>query len=202
MVAQIKAILLDIGGVLWHPNNTPLSEKWALRCGLSAEAFDQIVYCSEWSSQSLVGRISGDEMWKNIGRQLGLLPAEIGECQNEYWAGVWDIDLLDYCRTLKPQYKLGIISDAESDARKRVKSWVNEELFDVIVFSSEVGVCKPDSRIFQYAFDQLGIKPTEAVFLDDRKENIIGAQALGMHAILYENRDQAIGALRKYVKVE
>jgi putative hydrolase of the HAD superfamily len=185
--------------VLWHPKETPLSNNWAARCGLSPEAFDQIVYNSEWGSQSLVGKISANEMWKNIGKQLGLSLAETDECQKEYWAGVWDIDLLNYCRKLKSRYKLGIVSDAESNARKMVKTWVNEELFDVIVFSSEVGVCKPNSYIFQHALEQLEIEATEAVFLDDREKNIIGAKALGIHAIHYENRNQALASLNRYV---
>ena len=58
---QIKAVLLDIGGVLWHPKETPLSDTWAARCGLSAEAFDQIVYSSEWGSQALVGSITAQK---------------------------------------------------------------------------------------------------------------------------------------------
>lgn len=193
---QIKAILLDIGGVLWHPTETPLSDNWAARCGLSPEAFDQIVYNSEWGSQSLVGKISSDEMWENIGKQLGLSLAATDECQKEYWAGIWDIGLLDFCRKLKSRYKLGIISDAESSARKMVETWVNDELFDVIVFSSEVGVCKPDSYIFQYTLEKLGIEANETIFLDDREKNVIGAKALGIHAIHYENSNQAIESLK------
>jgi hypothetical protein len=82
-VIRIEAILLDIGGVLWHPKETPLSDNWAAKCGLSAEAFDQIVYNSAWGSQALVGKISGDGMWENIGKQFGLSPVERIECEKQ-----------------------------------------------------------------------------------------------------------------------
>lgn len=199
MRSQCKAILFDIGGVLWHPTGTPLSANWAARCGLSVAAFDQVVYNSEWGAQALVGKISGAEMWQKIGKQLGLSPAETDECQKEYWAGDWDIDLLTYCRELKSRYKLGILSDAESNAREMVQTWVNDELFDVIVFSSEVGVCKPDPYIFQHALARLGVESAETLFLDDRKKNILGAKVLGMSAILYENPNQALALLKQHV---
>jgi hypothetical protein len=77
-VIRIEAILLDIGGVLWHPKETPLSDNWAAKCG-----FDQIVYNSAWGSQALVGKISGDGMWENIGKQFGLSPVERIECEKQ-----------------------------------------------------------------------------------------------------------------------
>lgn len=75
---SIKAILIDIGGVLWHPSKTPLSVNWAARCGLSPKEFDEIVYNPEWGSQALVGSITAEEMWKNIAKKLGLSSMETG----------------------------------------------------------------------------------------------------------------------------
>jgi hypothetical protein len=120
-VIQIKAILIDIGGVLWHQNETPLHANWAARCGLSPKEFDEIVYNSEWGAQALVGNITGEVMWENIGDKLGLSLLERSQCEDEYWAGVWDTEFLDYCHALKSRCKLGIVSDAESNAREKAK---------------------------------------------------------------------------------
>jgi HAD superfamily hydrolase (TIGR01509 family) len=60
-------------------------------------------------------------------------------------------------------------------------------------------VCKPDSYIFQYTLEKLGIEANETIFLDDREKNVIGAKALGIHAIHYENSIQAFASLNKYV---
>ena len=62
-----------------------------------------------------------------------------------------------------------------------------EELFEVIVDSSAVGMRKPDARIYQMALDELSIPAPESVFLDDAPGNIAAARALGMHAILVED---------------
>jgi epoxide hydrolase-like predicted phosphatase len=201
-VIPIKAILLDIGGVLWHPKERPLSANWATRCGLIPKEFDDIVYNSEWGSQALVGSITGEEMWERIGNKLGLSLVERVQCEEEYWAGIWDTEILDYCQRLKSMYKLGILSDAESNAREKAKPWIHEALFDAIVFSSEVGVCKPDPRIFQSALAQLGVEASETVFIDDRERNINGAKALGIHAIHYKTTNQVLAAIQEYISLE
>jgi epoxide hydrolase-like predicted phosphatase len=59
-----------------------------------------------------------------------------------------------------------------------------DELFDVIVDSSAVGVRKPNPEIFRIALRELGVSdPAEAVFLDDAPGNVAGARAAGLHAI-------------------
>lgn len=62
-----------------------------------------------------------------------------------------------------------------------------DELFEVVVDSSEVGMRKPDPAIFALALRELGdIVPEHAVFLDDFPGNIAAARRLGMHGVLVE----------------
>jgi epoxide hydrolase-like predicted phosphatase len=58
-----------------------------------------------------------------------------------------------------------------------------EELFDLVVDSSEEGVRKPDPRIFEITLERLGVTAQRAIFLDDAPGNVIAARALGLHAI-------------------
>ncbi|MBW2393966.1 MAG: HAD family phosphatase [Deltaproteobacteria bacterium] len=62
-----------------------------------------------------------------------------------------------------------------------------DELFDVVIDSSEVGIRKPDPRIFHLALERLGIEPHEALFLDDYADNIRAAEALGIRGVLVED---------------
>lgn len=73
-----------------------------------------------------------------------------------------------------------------------------DELFDVVVDSSEEGVRKPDPRIFERALDRLGgVAPDRAVFLDDYEGNVNAARALGLHAIRVDaDRSGALKQLR------
>lgn len=51
-------------------------------------------------------------------------------------------------QSLRPRYKTGTISDVWPDAREMVAAYVNDSTFDVIVFSGEEGVRKPDPEIY------------------------------------------------------
>jgi putative hydrolase of the HAD superfamily len=59
-----------------------------------------------------------------------------------------------------------------------------DELFEVVVDSSEVGMRKPDPRIYALVLDRLGSEPARAIFLDDHPGNIAGAEACGMRGVL------------------
>ncbi|MCR3742565.1 putative hydrolase of the HAD superfamily [Actinomadura glauciflava] len=82
-------------------------------------------------------------------------------------------------------------------------SWGNDyphdlfaELFDAVVISCEVGMRKPDERIFRHALDLLGLDAAECVFIDDIEHNIRAAQALGIRGILHADPDTTIAELR------
>jgi putative hydrolase of the HAD superfamily len=73
-------------------------------------------------------------------------------------------------------------------------SWANEypvdllaELCDVVVISSEVGLRKPDRRIFDLVLDRLGVPGAATVFLDDAETNVLGARSAGMRAIVHRD---------------
>jgi HAD superfamily hydrolase (TIGR01509 family) len=63
--------------------------------------------------------------------------------------------------------------------------------------SAEVGVMKPEARIYQMALDALGVAPAESVFVDDFPENVEGARAVGMQAIHFIQPEQALDELHK-----
>jgi len=67
--------------------------------------------------------------------------------------------------------------------------------FDVFVESAVVGLRKPDPRIFRLACTQLGVEPTEAVFLDDIGSNLKAARELGMTTIKVSDPEAALEAL-------
>jgi putative hydrolase of the HAD superfamily len=58
-------------------------------------------------------------------------------------------------------------------------------LFDVVVISGEVGMRKPEPRIFRHAVELLGLSPQECVFIDDIEVNVVAAEEVGMTAVLH-----------------
>ncbi len=71
-------------------------------------------------------------------------------------------------------------------------TWLPE--FDVRVFSCEAGLCKPEPEIYRNCLGKLGVQPSEVLFLDDREPNIRAAEALGWHAVLF---NEPVGAAKE-----
>ena len=64
-----------------------------------------------------------------------------------------------------------------------------EELFDQTFYSFEVGLAKPDPEYFLTVVDALGVRPEEAVFVDDMHTNVQGARQAGLRAVLFAATD-------------
>jgi len=107
--------------------------------------------------------------------------------------------LLDYIKTdLKSKYKLGIISNAADDYMYEIIPRNElEAIFDVISVSYIVGFAKPDERIYEFTADKAGIKPSEAIFIDDIMDFCKAAEDVGMQAILYRDFSQTKAELEK-----
>jgi epoxide hydrolase-like predicted phosphatase len=75
-----------------------------------------------------------------------------------------------------------------------------DELFDVVVDSSECGMRKPNPAVFHHALTLLGdVAPDRAVFLDDAPGNVAGARAAGLHGILVGDPDAALAELAAHL---
>ena len=72
--------------------------------------------------------------------------------------------------------------------------------FDEIVISGQVGMRKPEERIFRHTLDLLGVAAHDAVFVDDEEPNIIAARALGMTAILAVDLESAANEIRALLR--
>ncbi len=194
----IRAVIFDIGGVLSQYSDMKTYIKWEKKLGLPQKGLFDILYESKVSKLATLGKATVDDVWEDLGQQCNVSPEELNIMREEIWAGYeWNTELLDYTRSLKPKYKTAIVSDAWSDARESMQGTINNDIFDVIVFSAEVGVQKPAPEIFERALSQLGIAPEEAIFVDDREKNIVGANQLGMHGVLFTDTQKAIEAIDK-----
>ena len=87
--------------------------------------------------------------------------------------------------------KIAILSNMPATVRDRILRcpWLPE--FDARTFSCDVGVCKPQPRIYDACLQQLGVEPADALFLDDREANVAAAETLGLHAILFRDASSA-----------
>jgi epoxide hydrolase-like predicted phosphatase len=190
---DIRAVIFDFGGVIVRTEDRSPRQQLASRLGMTYEQLSDLIFNSDTARRAALGEISTQEHWDAIRIKLGLSLQEFPAVPRDFWGGdSLDLDLVDYIRSLRPQYKIGLLSNAWDDLRDMLENgWKISGVFDTIVISAEVGVVKPDPEIYHIILERLGVAPAEAVFVDDFSENVVGARAVGMHAIRFKNSHQA-----------
>ncbi len=81
--------------------------------------------------------------------------------------------------------RLALLSNAGPDFGSYFRHGPLGDFFSACYVSGELGLLKPDPKIYQHVLDDLGISAAEAVFIDDREANVRGAQALGITGHLF-----------------
>jgi putative hydrolase of the HAD superfamily len=115
-----------------------------------------------------------------------------------YWsADDVNWELLEFITNLHPRYKVSLLSNAWDDLRKTMhERWNMDVLFDDLVISAEVGIVKPDPRVFHLAVERLGVQPAEAVFIDDMQINVEAARQQGLEGIQFLDTRQTLARLQ------
>ena len=186
---MIKAVIFDVGGVLVRTYDQSGRRQWEARLGLEPGVVAQMVFDSEMGRKAQLGRASSEAVWGWVGAELRLSPAELATLKRDFWAGDRvDQDLCDTLRGLRADYLTGMLSNTWArDGRAMAEYFGFADCFDVYVTSAEVGVMKPEARIYQVMLERLGVSAPEAIFVDDFVENVEAARRLGMHTIHFED---------------
>ncbi len=186
--------MFDIGGVLELTEPGSLARIWEPRLGLGPGEMNSKL--AEVAEAGAVGTISEQQAGQQIAEILGLDASQLSAFLADLWTeylGTLNTELTAYFASLRPRYRTGIISNSFVGARHREQQRYGfGDLTDLIVYSHEAGMSKPDPRIYQLACDGLGVPAAGTVFLDDVPENLTAARQAGMHAVLFQDTGQAI----------
>jgi len=194
----IGVVFFDLGGVIVRTEFQAPRERLAQRLGMTYEGLVKLVFEGESSRRASLGEISTQEHWAAVIRALSLPPSAAEIVGQEFFAGDFlDRELLNFIRSLRPHYKTGLISNAWPDLRDYIVRSKFDDAFDEMVISAEVGLMKPDPRIYHLALQKTGVAPAAAVFLDDFAENIEAARAVGMYAIQFTQPEKALEELKQ-----
>lgn len=93
-------------------------------------------------------------------------------------------DVKPFIKQVKHHYKLAVVSDAWPSLEDVFIAADYRTCFDAFVISSYLGVCKPNSMMYNQALTDLNLVAEEAIFVDDRPKNCLGAEKLGIKSIL------------------
>jgi epoxide hydrolase-like predicted phosphatase len=194
----IRAVFFDMGGVILRTEFQVPRQQLADRFRMGYDDLVKLVFDCTSCQQASIGTISEDEHWADVIRRLHIPESETQTVRDEFFAGdIIDLHLLDFLRSLRGKYKVGLISNAWSGLRAYIVSKKFEDAFDAMIISAEVGVMKPDARIYRIALEKLGVAPSESVFVDDFVENVEAARAVGMQAIHFTGSEKALKEMKR-----
>jgi HAD superfamily hydrolase (TIGR01509 family) len=179
MAEPLRAIIFDCFGVLATDGWLPFKQKhFAGQPVLRAKA-------TELNQQNDRGRINDSEFAERIAAMAGVSVAEVNK---QLHKNVPNPELFEYIRdTLKPRYKIGLLSNASGNHFDKIFSAPQKAVFDAVALSFELGFIKPERRAYEVIAELLAVEPTACVLIDDQERHCNGARAAGMQAIVYED---------------
>ncbi len=189
--ANIKALILDYGGVISEWQRRENVENMLQILGRDDDGFQEVYQGKRESYDA--GQITAVEYWKHVLQHYGLVERDVDMDRLiredvKSWTELNEsmLDFIWESRALI--HKLAIISNMTWDTLAYMQTnyrWL--ELFDEMVFSCEIGINKPDRRIYEICSARLGLAPAECLFVDDSLANVEGARRAGMHAIHFKS---------------
>ena len=185
----LRAVIFDYGMVLTGPQD-PESHAALLRItGLPLDRFETLYWADRHAYDE--GKLTGLAFWQKFAREAGLhlSPATIDEL-NHLDARMWTTQnpaMVAWQQQIKQHGLLtAILSNMGDNVLANLQReflWIHN--FDVLIWSFQHLMAKPDPAIYHLVLEKLHVRPEESLFLDDKLINVQAAQALGMHAIQF-----------------
>lgn len=196
----VKAVVFDIGGVLERVDDDAWPEvwinRWERRMDLPAGHLIAALAEHAPAGDLVTGGMSEAQMRAMYAGALGLDEQQADEMMAELWeayCGELDVELRDFAASLRPAYTTAILSNSADGARREEqRRYGFEQLVDVIIYSHEVGLAKPNPAVFRLTEQRLGAQPHEIVFLDDQDRHVEAARRAGWQAVLHRSTAESI----------
>lgn len=200
--------MFDIGGVLEVVDDDAWPQlwinRWGDRLGLAPGEVAVRLAAHDPGGSVVTGEVSEAQMRQKYASALDLDDAAADQMMEQLWdayCGTLDVDLRDFAADLRPRYTTAILSNSADGARREEQRRHGfEDLVDVVLYSHELGLAKPDPAVYRVACARLGVEPGEVVFLDDVEANVATARELGWHAVLHRCTAQSIAAITEFLE--
>ena len=185
----MKAIIFDCFGVLVGKGF------WNMYTLLGGDVKADSEYIDQQLAKVDLGQLSSQDFSQEMANRLGISIDKYTQAFREDERP--NEALFAYIKDeLKPNYKLALVSNATGDSVRRKIPADKLALFDEVLISGEVGILKPDPRLFHMALDRLGVEAHETVFVDDHQEYIQGAKNVGLQTIQFKDFDSFVRELQ------
>jgi putative hydrolase of the HAD superfamily len=211
---MIKAVIFDLGGVLM--TDVPLkqiAEELSENSPLSEEEIHAHLYPTEHWNLLTLGKITENEYWDTF-LQATRINADKKRLRDKVRSSLHPLKhAAATIRSMKNRYKLAILSNHAKEWSEYMKQKFDLfQSFNPIIFSCDVGLRKPDLKIYEITLEKLKgdvqgptvrFTPEECILVDDKKRNTDAAEKLGIKGIVFEGSSKLLEELGRFgVKVE
>ena len=184
----LETVIFDLGNVLLPFDWGVARKRMCKRAGCSRRELEDYFVTTPFLGQLEIGQLTAQQFFEIVARDLRFTGnrAEFDEILSNIFTT--DAAMLQLTQVLKGSYRRFVLSNTIPQHIEFVfaKYPVLRD-FDGHIFSYEVGLAKPDRRIYELAVQQFGIVAERTVFIDDLPANIAGARAAGLQAIQHKN---------------
>jgi putative hydrolase of the HAD superfamily len=194
-VPPLRALILDYGNVLTRVQGDHWFEAMAAELGAPDDRFRE----AYWEHrQAYDSGLSAHDYWRRVAHAVGrpvsdatlpmidrLIDMDVSSWA-EYRDEVWNL-----ARAFRAGGgRTAFLSNGVPETMTRLRAERPlDRWFDVVVVSYEVGLAKPDPRIFELCLSRLDVHAREALFVDDRAENVAAAERLGIPTLHFTGDD-------------
>lgn len=193
----LSAVIFDYGMVLSNAADPAAHQELVAIFGAPREDFEREYWVYRHAYDE--GKFDGPGYWRRCAEGAGVSLSDehirqLIRTDIRMWSSL-NQTMVDWAVTISKsgfpsQFKTGILSNIGFELADAFKQhdWVKG--FTHNTWSCELRLAKPDPAIYHHVIDSLKIRPEEGLFLDDRIENILSAEAVGLQAILFRNVQQ------------
>lgn len=184
-----KVVICDWGGVVEsHENNLKdLNDAKIRLIKIFTKALSDNEILDRWparTSKGILLSVTNDEQdikdWINLIEKNMNIKVQFDEFKKSYEEEMAKIkyykDVVEYIHSLKHRCKIAILSNLSPFDKKRIDTQYDLSKFDYVYLSFEIGMRKPESRIYEYVLNDLNITPENILFIDDDENNILMAK--------------------------
>ena len=195
---NIKAILLDFGGVIAEEGFQQGLYAIAVKFGLDRKRFFQLANEAVYNSGYVTGSGSEKDFWNEVRKHSGIIAPD-DELRQEILSRFIPRDwMLETVRSMQQQGLLTAILSDQSDWLDQLDARYNLfQYFDAVFNSFHLGKTKRDPTIFSDTVQALKVNADEALFVDDNIGHIDRATAAGLHTHHYNNREGFMEKIRE-----
>ncbi|MEK7079554.1 MAG: HAD family phosphatase [Patescibacteria group bacterium] len=195
---MITTILFDLGGVLFTNGTKIFVHQLSTAYNIPEEKVKDVLD-GDIGSQYREAKITRDMFWRQVKESLNI--KEETSVLEKQWIDGYELisGTKQIIEELSKKYKIYYLSD---NVKERVdaldRKFDFKKLFQGGIFSHEVGVRKPNPKIYEYALSVSGSLPNETVFIDDKQKMLDPAVKIGMKTILFTSPEKLMEDLKSW----